>query len=186
MAERIRSTRLNITFGAVLVILMGIIFVVRPDAVINTIAQLIGFVLALIGVSQVIGKLFSNVNKSSGMLVGALIAVVGFWILIHPYRAASIIPIMIGVVLVAHGIQNMSLAFVSKGYGMSRWMIMLIGGILNILSGVLCIAYAFGMVALGVRLLGFMLIYDGISSMLTVGRVNRYERDYIDIDYREL
>lgn len=186
MAEKIRSMRLNITVGAVLVLLMGIVFVIWPGAVIRTIAQLIGFILALIGLSQFVGKIFSNVNKSSGMLVGALIAVVGFWVLVNPGRAASIIPVIVGVILVIHGIQNISLAFVSRGYGMTRWNFMLLGGILNVLCGILCIGYAFGLVALGVRILGVMLIYDGISSMLTVGKVNRYERDYIDVDYREL
>ena len=186
MAEKIRSMRLNVTAGALLVLLMGVVFVIWPGAVIRTIAQMIGFILILIGVSQLVGKLFSNVNKSSGMLVGALIAVVGFWIWINPGRAASIIPVIVGVILVIHGVQNISLAFISRGYGMARWGVILFGGILNLLCGIACIAYAFGVVALGIRIVGIMLIYDGISSMLTVTRVNRYEREYIDVDFREL
>ena len=186
MLEKVRSLRLNVRVGALMVIALGVILLVWPGAVITTITRGIGLIIAIIGVFQFLGKLSSRVNRSSGMLVGALIAGVGFWIIFHPERTAGLIPVIIGVVLVVHGVQNISLAFIGKGYGMERWYVYLIGGLLNLLCGVICVAYAFGVVELGVRILGIMLLYDGIASMLTVTRLNRYEQDYIDAEYREL
>ncbi len=186
MADKIRSLRLNITAGAVLVLLMGILFLFRPDEVVTTVSGLVGFVLLLIGVSMVIGRLFSPYSRASGMLVGALVAVVGGSIMIHPARAASIIPVMIAVVLIVHGFQNVSMALAGKKYGMISWFWHMVGGVLCILCGMACVFNAFGVVTFGVRIIGIMLIYDGLSSILTAGRVNRYEREYVDVDYKEL
>ncbi len=186
MIEKARSLRLNIHFGAVMVFALGVVLVIWPAAVVTTIARIIGFIFAVLGVSQVLGKMASQVNRSSGMLVGALIAGVGFWIILHPIKAAGLIPVIIGVVLVVHGIQNMTLAFIGKGYGMGNWMMYLVGGLLNIVCGILCVVWAFGVVEIGIRIVGLMLIYDGISSMLIVNNLNRYEKEYIDVDYREL
>lgn len=186
MADKIRSLRLNISFGALMVIAIGIVLLIWPGAVITAVTRFMGFLVAVLGVSQVLGKLVSDMNRISGMLVGALIAGAGLWIIFHPEKAAGIIPIAIGVVLVAHGIQNISLAFIGKGYGMGHWYLLLIGGVLNIFCGAVCVANAFGVIELGVRILGIMLLYDGIASMLTVTHLNRFERDYIDVTYREL
>ena len=93
---------------------------------------------------------------------------------------------IIGVLLVGHGVQNISMAFVGKGYGMTRWYVYLIGGLLNILCGIICVADAFGVVEMGVRIIGIMLLFDGIASMVTVNRLNYFEKNYIDVEYREL
>ena len=186
MADKIRSMRLNVSFAAVMVIALGLVLLIWPAAVITAFARLIGFILAIIGVSQILGKLFSNINRLSGVLVGVAIAVVGFWIIFHPEKAAAIIPVIIGVLLVGHGVQNISMAFVGKGYGMTRWYVYLIGGLLNILCGIICVADAFGVVEMGVRIIGIMLLFDGIASMVTVNRLNYFEKNYIDVEYREL
>ena len=186
MLDKINQLRLHVSVGAILVIIMGIVLVMWPAQVVTTIAQAIGLMLLMIGLFQFFGKLLSSVNRSSGMLVGVLIAVVGFWILVNPERAASIIPVIIGVILVVHGIQNISLSFTGKGYNMPGWQLLLLGGIFNLLFGGVCIVCAFAMVQFVAQIAGFMLIYDGIASMLTVHRLVSYEKQYIDVEYREL
>ncbi len=185
MVEKIRNMRLNVTFGALLVLITGILFLIYPGEIVTTVARITGLLIAMVGISQVAGKLLFNVNRSSGMLVGTLIAVVGFWIFLNPEVSSSILPIIIGVVLVIHGIQNISLSFVGRGYRMGRWYMPLLGGVLNIICGMLCIAYAFGIVKFALQLFGAMLIYDGITSMITVVHVNSSERNYIDVEYIE-
>ena len=186
MIEKLRLLRLHISFSAVLIILMGVAFLIWPARIITTFTRMIGIILILIGLSQCIGKLFSRINKSSGMLIGALTAVVGFWIYLNPIRTASIIPIIIGVLLISHGIQNISLAMTGKGYQMPHWPLMLFGGILNMIFGIISIIFAFSTVAFIVQLLGIMMIYDGVSSILMVSRINRHEKEYIDVEYREI
>lgn len=52
--------------------------------------------------------------------------------------------------------------------------------VLNIVLGVLCIGNAFGLVEIGMMLIGIMLIYDGISDMFIVHKVNKAAKDVVD------
>ena len=52
--------------------------------------------------------------------------------------------------------------------------------ILNIVLGILCICYAFGLVKLGMILIGIMLIYDGISDMFIIHKVNKASKEFVD------
>ena len=52
--------------------------------------------------------------------------------------------------------------------------------ILNIVLGVLCICNAVGLVKLGMILIGIMLIYDGLSDMFIVHKVNKASKEFVD------
>ena len=87
---------------------------------------------------------------------------------------------IIGVVLVLHGIQNLSLAFAGRAARMPYWKGAIVMGIVGIVFGVICIVCAFQMVTLAVRIMGLLMIYDGLTSGLIVWRVNRAEMDIVD------
>ena len=178
--ERLKELRLHITFGAVATIIMGLLFLFWADGIATTFARVIGLILLLIGGTQFLGKLFGDVNRSSGMLIGGLIAIIGIWVILNPESAVAIIPMIIGVVLVVHGIQDLSLAFAGRAVKMPRWRGALLVGILDIVMGVVCIVCAFRMVTLALQLIGIMMIYDGVTSGLIVHNVNRAEKDVID------
>lgn len=180
MLETVKKLRMHVTFGAVATIFMGILFLVWADSIVQAFAWVIGVVLVLIGVTQFLGKLFSDYGRASGMLVGGLITVIGAWVILHQKTAAGIVPMLIGVVLVVHGIQGISLAFSGRAARMPKWWVGLIIGILDIILGIICIVCAFRLVTLALQIMGVMMIYDGITSCLFVFNVNRAEKDIID------
>lgn len=178
--DRLKSLRLHVTFGSLGVVVLGIIFLAWPGAIANTIAKIIGIILTLIGATQFFGKLLGKENRSSGMLVGALITVIGIWVVLHPTQAASIIPMIIGVVLTVHGIQDFSLAFAGRKVRMPHWGIGLAIGVIDIVMGIFCIVCAFQTVTIALQIMGIMMIYDGLTGMMVVHRVNRAEKDIVD------
>ena len=184
--EKVKALRINFTLSALIAAITGLIFIIWPDGVLYSASQFIGFVLSLIGLTLVLGNIFSGTRSITGIMVGALIMATGFWIISNPLRAASIIPMIVGLVLASHGIQNMSLAFTARRYNWPRWLYMLIGAIATIAVGFLCIFYPIAGQMIAVRILGIFLLFDGISSMIVVRRVNKAEKDFIDVDYREL
>ncbi|MBQ7676759.1 MAG: DUF308 domain-containing protein [Lachnospiraceae bacterium] len=178
--EALKKLRLHVTFGALATILMGVLFLVWADSIVKAFAWVIGVILVVIGVTQFLGKLFGDTGRSSGMLIGGLIAVIGVWVILHQETAAGIVPMLIGVVLVVHGLQGISLAFSGRTVKMPHWWVGLIIGILDIVLGCVCIVCAFRLVTLALQVMGVMMIYDGIASCLLVHRVNRAEKDIID------
>jgi uncharacterized membrane protein HdeD (DUF308 family) len=114
------------------------------------------------------------------MLVAILIAVIGLWMFFQPAMMVSLIPIAIGVLLVVHGVQDISLAFEGKKNKATNWWGMLLMAIINIALGVLCVINAFGLVEFSMVLIGIMLVYDGLSDMLIVHKVNKAAKDVVD------
>ena len=183
--EKMKAIRLHMTASALVCVVLGIVLLIWPGQVTTIVAYFIGAMLVIIGVIQIISKIADDVNRSSGLLVGLLVAVIGIWIIIHPDVAISLIPIVIGVVLVVNGIQNLALAINGKRAEADRWGWMVVTALITLIFGALCIICAFGVIKLVMRLVGLALIFDGVSSMLMVHHVNVAERAYDTVILRE-
>ena len=153
MFEKLRELKLNITMSAVLMVVLGIVLLFWPATVSVLIGKLVGLLLIVIGAIQLI--------------------------FVNPKIVVSVIPIIFGILLVVHGVQDIAMAFEGRAFQVARWGVMLALGIVNILLGLICIACAFGIVNMIFAVMGIMLIYDGVTDMLIVHRVNKASR-YVD------
>ena len=52
--------------------------------------------------------------------------------------------------------------------------------VLNLILGILCICNAFGLVKITMILIGIMLVYDGVSGVFIVHKVNKSARTVVD------
>jgi hypothetical protein len=180
MIDKLKSIKLNVTLSAVLSIVVGVLLILYPGRVITLIAQLIAVILIASGVVLLIPQLLEPIKNYLSMLVAILIAVIGLWMFFQPAMMVSLIPIAIGVLLVVHGVQDISLAFEGKKNKATNWWGMLLMAIINIALGVLCVINAFGLVEFSMVLIGIMLVYDGLSDMLIVHKVNKAAKDVVD------
>ena len=174
--EKMKTIRLHMTASALVCVILGIVFMIWPGQVTTIAAYFVGAMLVLIGAIEIVSKIVNDENRSSGLLVGLLVLVIGIWIILHPEVAISLIPIVIGVVLVVNGIQNLSLALSGKRADADRWGWMIVTALITLIFGILCIVCAFGVIKLVMRLVGLALIFDGVSSMVMVHHVNVAER----------
>ncbi len=178
MTERLKSIKLNVTLSAVLTVLLGLVMIFYPEQTNLFVARFIAAIIVVVGALQLIHALFGEGNRSrtSGMVVAAIILVLGLYLFFRPALIVNIIPIIIGILLVVHGVQDFSMAFETRGYEGDRWWIGLVLGLISIVAGLFCIANAFKVVAFGVMLTGIMLVYDGVTDMLVVHKVNAAHR----------
>ena len=180
MFEKLKEINLNVTIGAVISVVIGIMLLVSPAAIITIIAKVIAAVIIFSGVVFLVSALTDSTKSALGITVAVLVAIIGIWMFVHPELIASLIPIAMGVLLVVHGVQDFSLAFDTKGNKGDKWWLGLLAGILNILLGIVCVGNAFGIVKIAVQLIGIMLIYDGLSDMLIVHKANKAAKDTVD------
>ncbi|MCR5639773.1 MAG: DUF308 domain-containing protein [Lachnospiraceae bacterium] len=186
MFEALKRIRLHVTLSAVLTLALGVVLIARPVSAVLVIAQAVGVLVIIIGVLMLVGGIASGGRSYGGIIAGAIVALIGGWVLMNPDKAATIIPMVIGVLLIAHGIQDFSLAFSMKQARGSRWVFIICFAILNIIFGVICVTSGLGVVSVGMMFVGAMLVYDGLSSMVVVHRVNAAERRFIDAEARIL
>ena len=177
LIDRLKAIRLHFTVTAVLEVVLGVVLLIWPLTVVGLLAKILGVVLIVTGLVELVAKIFDDTARAAGILIGLILVVLGGWIVIHPAGIISIIPIIIGVGLIAHGVQNFSLALDGKKYSAPRWGWMLFASVFTMVLGVICIVCALRVVDIAVRVGGFFLIYDGLASILMVHRVNKASRD---------
>lgn len=191
MKETFKRIKADMILSAVLCAVMGIVIFVWPDKTIDVLCKILAVGLILIGVVNLISY-FTNrsIHPFAGPL-GLIVLLVGFWIFMKPESIVSLVPIVIGVLLVIHGVQDIKVAIESKDNGYERWWSMLIVGSVSLIFGIICIVNAFGLVKLALRFVGIALIYDGASDLWVVWKAVRMakaakeEADALDIEYKE-
>ncbi len=124
--------------------------------------------------------------------MGIIITVIGGWILLQPGTIIAMIPILVGIIIVIHGINNLqqSVSLCQNRY--DKWWIALLLGIITIGFGVLLVFNPFAAVDTLIRFIGLFLIYDGASDIWIMSRVSRnvkqarQEMDALTVDGKEI
>ena len=173
MKEKIKGMRLNITISGILTIIIGILLLVYPTESLTTIGKVIGGIVIIAGLGIVIGQIYENGFNAMGIMVGGVLALIGIWIFISPSAIVSIIPIAIGVLLVVHGLQDLGLGVEAVRASAPRSWLAFVFAVITILLGAVCVAGAFKIITVATRIIGIMLIYDGITDIGIVRKVRK-------------
>lgn len=191
----LKKIKTNVIASALLCIALGVVLVVWPDMSVQIACMAIGAVLILNGISRLInfifkrdGSLFSQMN----LIMGIIITVIGVWIILQPAKVIAMIPILVGIIIIIHGVNNLQQAVSLCQSRYDKWWIALILGLLTVGFGVLLIFNPFEAVETLVMFIGLFLIYDGVSDIWIVSRVSRMGRELkqaveaIDTEGREV
>lgn len=189
----LKKLKTNVVISAALCILLGIVLVIWPGLSMQIVCTAIGAVL-LIGGGVRLAAYFTakdgSVYSQMNLITGIILAVVGIWILLQPDKVLAIIPIIVGIVIALHGINNLQQAFTLCKEGYDKWWVALILGLLTVGFGVLLICKPFAALDTAVMLIGAFLIYDGVSDIWIVSRVSRtaktlkQEAEAVDADIK--
>lgn len=180
MKEKWKNLKIDVTLSAVLAILIGVLFVVWPGQITLVFARIIAVAVIVAGAVLLVGRVTDTPVNFWGVIGSAIVLLVGIWLFISPHIIASLLPIVIGVLLVVHGVQDLTMAAEAKRYQANRWWIAAAMGAVSIVFGIVCICNAFSLVKLTMVLIGVMLIYDGVSDMFIVYKVNRAAKNVVD------
>ena len=111
--------------------------------------------------------------------------------MITPGVVVSVIPIIIGVILIYHGLKQVLLSMESKKYNNSKWGLGLLLAVISIVFGAICISNAFGIMELTSIVIGISLIYNGVSNIWVSWQATKSERNYhngsttIDVTFKK-
>lgn len=195
MERILKKIKTNVIVSALICIGLGVILVAWPGLSVKVVCMAIGAVLVINGISRLLnfifnrdGSMFSQMN----LVMGIIITVIGGWILLQPGTIIAMIPILVGIIIVIHGINNLqqSVSLCQNRY--DKWWVALLLGIITIGFGILLIFNPFAAVDTLIRFIGLFLIYDGASDIWIMSRVTRNvkaareEMDALTIDGKEI
>lgn len=189
MRELWKQIRKDIMITAILCVILGVMIMVWPTQTTKLLCWILAGILILMGLSRIIAYFNDRMAGQFGLAAGIVLFVLGAWILIRPLNFAKIFPIVIGVLLLMHGVEDLKMSIEAKAGGDSIWWTLLLVAAVNMLLGLLLIWRAFAAVQIAMMLMGAALVYDGITDLFAVYRVAKTVReakkDIIDIDIED-
>ena len=192
MREIMKKFRADMMLSALFSIVMGVILVAWPETTLDIICKAIAIILIVMGAAELVSYFWNKITYSLSGILGLVVLLIGIWIFVKPQSVLSLIPIVIGVILAVHGVQDLKVAFDTKRNGYTKWWSVLLMAIISLALGIICIVNAFGMVTLTMQIIGIALVYDGISDIWIVYKASKVakemkeERDALDVEYKEV
>ena len=195
MEHILKKIKTTVIVSAFICIALGVILVFWPGLSVKVVCMAIGAVLVINGISRLLNFIFGrdgSVFSQMNLVMGIIITVIGGWILLQPGTIIAMIPILVGIIIVIHGINNLqqSVSLCQNRY--DKWWIALLLGIITIGFGVLLVFNPFAAVDTLIRFIGLFLIYDGASDIWIMSRVSRnvkqarQEMDALTVDGKEI
>ncbi|MCI7041881.1 MAG: DUF308 domain-containing protein [Lachnospiraceae bacterium] len=180
MANFLKNLKANYTLSAIICVVIGVVLIIWPGTSTQVVCMVLGGMLMIYGIVQIILYLFARERTLylQGMLIlGIVFSVVGAWILLKPETIIAAVPIIMGIIIIMHGLHNAIQAIDLKKMDYENWWVALLFGILTIVLGVVLVCNPFGAVEIVVRVIGAFLIYDGISDMWILSRLFKTKKN---------
>jgi len=150
----------------ILLLIGGILLIFQADATIKSISYIIGAILLLIGLVGVIG--FLKDQDNSMLLVYGIVSIVSAILLIlNPEFIATIIPFIIGILIIISSAFKLQKAIDLKNFGVSLTTPIIIA-ILEMICGLLIVFNPFGTVITIVKLVGIFLSVYALLDIINI------------------
>ena len=191
MREKLKEMRADFLLSSVLCVILGIVLIIWSERTLNLIGRVFAALLIVIGAVYLIGYFVNGLKKNLSGIAGAVLLLIGIWNMISPGVVVSVIPIIIGVILIYHGLKQVLLSMESKKYNNSKWGIGLLFAVISIVFGAISICNAFGIMELTTVIIGIALIYNGVSNIWVSWQATKAEREYqngvktIDVTFKK-
>ena len=171
MFDLLRRIRINFVLTAILPLILGILLITSPGAAMRTVFLLVGWTLVISGAASLLTALLSRGQPvGQGDLVLGLVQVAtGLVVLMRPGFLMSLAGIVVGFVLLIHGIHDIQHARESKALGY-EWKISMGVGIAAVVMGIIVMVNPFSTLETLLRIAGVFLLVDGVADLLMVWR----------------
>jgi len=106
MKEFLGRIKADFLLSSVLCIALGLVFIIWRASVLTIVANVLAVVLIIIGVVYMCSYFLNIVTNGFSAMLGLVVLAVGIWFLVQPKVVVSLIPIVIGLVLIFHSIRS--------------------------------------------------------------------------------
>lgn len=190
MKDFLKRVKADFLLSSIMCILLGVVFIIWKESVLDVIGSILAFGLILIGVVYLCSFFLKMVTNGFSVVMGIIVLAVGIWFLINPSIVFSIIPIAIGVVLIFHSIRGIIEAATAMKYEYRHLGVGMIMSVISLILGVLCVVDAFGIMEKAIIVVGIVLVYNGVSNIWIALSTSRAESVYrhketIDVEFNE-
>ena len=184
MKRFFRNFRFAMLGVSILCIALGMAVLLWPDQAMKLLCYGFGGVLVVSGILQIISYITgerSGLLQKLLMISGIISIVLGAWIiLMSPSQVRTLTMIVLGIVLLYHGVMDIKYGFDIKAAQGKSWGMVMFFGIATCAVGVLMLVNPFQDDAVRFMVAGIGFLFDGLTDFVTVFSVAtakaRYEK----------
>lgn len=171
MFDLFRRIRLNFGLVAIITIVIGLVLIFAPGTAVKTVFSLIGWMLVISGAISLLTAVLSKGQPiaQGDLVLGLIELATGLVVLMRPGFLMSLVGLVIGFVLLIHGVHDIQSARESKALGYPYKLPMIVG-LLTLLMGIAVMLNPFSTAANILRVAGVCLLLDGIGDLVIMSR----------------
>lgn len=151
----------NQILGAVCIGVVGLILAIWPNGSLELVCRIIGIGLLIFGIADILQSI-SGSRAAGSIVAGTLAVVFGIVFVARPGLIASLIPFIVGLVMVVNAVYNLIQVFrfgTRRGAGIA-------GSVIMLIFGVLILRNPFTTAGLIVRVMGIAMVLSAIDNVL--------------------
>lgn len=165
--------RMSSILAALITLALGIVLVVWPDRSVQFLCTLLGLAILLIGLIYILGWLSKRKEgvPSFFVLPGVILGALGIWLMSSPESVVMLIQYIFGAILVVHALIDFQAAITMIRLHREHWRLDLFFALITLGMGVLVLYNPFATFATLVILIGVSFIFDGLSDLCLILRL---------------
>lgn len=159
--------------GIVFVVL-GHVLLIWPGISVQVACRGIGVLMLVYGIIQIIAYIRNkekNLAAHGMFTVGIVTVVLGTWIALKPETVIAALPIITGIIIALHGVQNIVQAVALKKQAYQNWWAAAVIGLITAVFGIILFCNPFAAVETLIRVIGIFMICDGGSNVWIQSRI---------------
>ncbi len=184
-----KQLKWDVILTSLLYVVLGIVVLLMPGIMFKTLGYLIGAFLIVAGAVSMIGYLLRDAYQSyfrNDFVYGLIEITIGIIVLYKIDMIRTLVPIILGVLVVASGCRKLQDVIDMKRMEYGNWIAMLVLAAVNVVFGVVLILDPIGAEAVLERLIGIGLIVSGLTDCAIAcyfaGKIRKYLDRFETVD----
>ena len=157
MKKMFKSSLLN----SIMLVVLGFLLIFESEATIVSISYIIGAIIIVLGVVAGL-KYGKNINNNSrnelDIVYGIVSVVLGVVIIKNPHAIASIIPFIVGIIIIINSAAKLQYSIEMKNNENSLWKTTMIISLITTICGIILIFNPFSGAVLITRVVGILIL----------------------------
>lgn len=188
--KMVRYAKTGSIISGIILIICGLFLTIFPSFSIIVISRVIGAMIILSGIVKIIGYFSNDLYSLAfqfGLALGIFSIILGTVLIIYPKWMASVLPIIIGLVILINSLFTFQTSMDSKKFGLDYWWVSLILSILTSILGITIIFNPFSSAAVMMAIIGITTMFFGAEKVfvslytVVVKKKNKEKEKYIDV-----
>lgn len=176
----------------ILFMLVGLMLAGFPEFSMVAVCYIIGIMLIVLGAVKICAYFSQdkyNIAFQFDLALGILSVIIGICTIIHHNWIINLLPIIIGIMIIADSLFTLQASIDAKRFGLPRWYLLLMFSILSVALGLILVFKSFKSAVVITILYGFGCFFIGfeklVSIIYTTQRIKNNSKhiDTIDVEY---